>query len=496
MRIINMTLRKLGSLFIFLYGFSLPVLAFDFMEEYFWASIAMILCCLVIAFLLLFKICDIFNLILSYTTFKIYLIRPYVDVFTEELADTELAYIDINNWFFNASDATVVYFSILLSLCAWMVGLIISLRLYPCPSASKLPVIFERFDRLVANSGWRFWLVWLLLICLNYVPAAESWRGIAGGESATLFAYGLTDLSTISVICLFTFLKFRAIGDNRISWLLILPALYALILGTVSGGRSSVYEVLLLSTLYLVYLNYDQRIRMKSFWVAATLFVCLPFVLFAGLVAQSIKPLLRTKNIDNVQVLETFFRNLNIFDPDNMIFKQLYFGITEILHRFSALEAQFMIFNDRFINSSWDNFNPLTSLMRLVNDLIPGSLFPDMLTINQLFSYIYYNEFVTYRADMWGFQSTLYLYFGSLGSAIIVLLLALFVSRYWFNIKSSLNKSPSYLTFMIILTMAIIENGTIERIIPVNVIRPLASIFIMTFLVRLLYSLVPIRKKF
>ena len=132
--------------------------------------------------------------------------------------------------------------------------------------------------------------------------------------------------------------------------------------------------------------------------------------------------------------------------------------------------------------------------MRLVNDLVPGSLFPDMLTINQIFHYIYYDVLVTYSSSMWGIQGTLYLYFGYWISPVIVILLAFFVSRYWISINYALNKSPSYLVFMMLLALGILENGTFERVIPVNVIRTLASFFIMTFLVRLLHTLVPNKK--
>ena len=115
--------------------------------------------------------------------------------------------------------------------------------------------------------------------------------------------------------------------------------------------------------------------------------------------------------------------------------------------------------------------------------------------INQLFPYIYYDQSTHYRSDMWGIQSTLYLYGGHLVSALVVLLIAYVLSRYWMSIDASLKKSPAYFTLIILITLDILENGTIERVVPVDIIRTLVCFFTMIFLVKLLHLIIPVKKR-
>jgi hypothetical protein len=492
-----MTVRKMGSWFFFLYGFLLPIMASDFMERHFWASIAIVFCCLVISILLLLNRCDFFNILISFFIFKVYLIRPYVDIFSEKLSDTQLSYIQINNQFFNTSDAIVVYFSILSLLIAWLAGLLASRPINSPVSGSELPRIFRRLDSLIANADWRFWVVFLLFIFLNYTPANVNWQGIAGGQGKTLFAYGLINPSHVGLVCFVTFLFSRGAGNKSSSWILLAPVVFEIVFSTAGGSRGAAFLPFVYAVLCLVFLNHDERIYLS---IKKLLFICgaalsVPLIILVGLLAQTLKPLLRTKDIENSKVLEAFGTNLNFFDSDNMIIRDLYFGLTELLHRLSALQAQFTILNDNFINSPWESFNPLNSLMRMINDLVPGTPFPGMLTINQLFNHIYFDEFVQYSSHMWGIQGTLYIYVGAWLSPLIVFLIAFYVSRYWDKIKRLLKKSPAFLLFVMVLTLDILENGTIERIVPVDVVRPLVSFFVLTSLVRLLYILVPKKKK-
>ena len=120
----------------------------------------------------------------------------------------------------------------------------------------------------------------------------------------------------------------------------------------------------------------------------------------------------------------------------------------------------------------------------------------ERLTINQVFHHIYLDSVVHYSSTMWGIEGTLYLYFGYLMSPVIVIFLALFISRRWISINYALNKSPAYLVFIMLLALSILENETLERVVPVYIVRPLANFFIMTFLVTLLYNLFPTKKKF
>jgi hypothetical protein len=490
-----MTIRTLASTFFFLYGLLVPILATSFVEENFFATLAIIGSCLVISILLLIRRAVLLNILISFYVFKAYLTRPYVDIFLSKLTNNQLNYIETNNYFFNSSDASVVYFGLLSLLVAWLIGLIIAQ-----PKKIKVvtpPWIFHQVDKIVSNVNWRFWLVWLLLIILNYMPANENWEGIATGEGNALFALGLTSPYTISIVCFFAFLTYRHSGDRRASLMLIVPILYYIVIGTISGSRGAAFLIFSYMMLFLIYLNYDKRIHIsrRNLKFVSLMTVLAPIIIFAGLIAQSIKPLLRTVGIDNELILEAVLHNLNVLDPNNTIYNNLFFGLTEILHRLSSLQTQFLILNDHFINTPWETFNPLQTVMRTINDIVPGSLFPDMVTINQLFHHIYFDTLVTYSSHMWSIQGTLYLYFGLWLSPIIVMLMAYFVGRRSMKFEYLTKLSFSFTVFSILIFDAILANGTVERIIPVDVIRPLFSFVTFIFLVRLLYILFPAMNK-
>jgi len=490
-----MTLRKLASIFFILYGIFIPIFAWDFTSQYFLTTIAIILSCWTISILMLLRRCDFLNLLIAFYIFKVYLTRPYVDIFLQNLSATQAEYIAANNSFFNVADSIIVYFSIFSLLAAWLIGLLVATTRDKRNATTVLPGIFRRLDSLIFHSDWRFWLVFSILLFLNYMPATVAWQGVEVGEGSTLFAFGLTNPNTIGIVCLLTFLYYLSNGTGKKSWLLLLPAVYSIFISTSGGSRGGAFLIFIYSFLCLIILNYDKPIyiRMKTFLTAVATVLILPVVLFAGLVAQTLRPILRGADIEGSDLMELFIQNINIFNPDNIISNTFYFGVTEILHRLSALEAQFYVMGDRFINPPWETFNPLISFMRAINDLVPGSVFPNMLTVNQIFPYIYFNESVQYSSHMWGIQSTLYLYVGLWLSPVIVMCTGFIIANRWNNIDRWIKSSPAFMVFFMLLSLAILENATFERILSVDIIRPLVSFLVLIFSVRLLYVLFPKR---
>ena len=117
--------------------------------------------------------------------------------------------------------------------------------------------------------------------------------------------------------------------------------------------------------------------------------------------------------------------------------------------------------------------------MRIANDLVPRSLklFPGLLTINQLFDYIYFDELVRYNSQTWSIQGTLYLYFGFWLSPVAVFGLARFVGRGYAGLENLVKTSPAFAAFFVLLFVNFIEFGTFERVIPDEIVRALTSYF-------------------
>jgi hypothetical protein len=255
------------------------------------------------------------------------------------------------------------------------------------------------------------------------------------------------------------------------------------------GSRSALFVFVIYGLIYWLYLNFNRRIDRRDIGRIIFMFLLFPVVIFTGLIAQLLRPILQYSN-DSKDVSEALWQGLDISNPNNPLFNNIYFGLTELLHRLSSLKAQFYIMNDRFIHEPWETYNPIETLMRIINDLLPGELFTNVLTINKLFDYIYLDNLVTYNSEMWSIQGTLYLYFGFWLSPIVVFIFAFMISRYRHAISFLTKSSPAYAVLFILVFNGLVENGTLERMIAVDFVRPLVSIFVIVFMVRVMRSFI------
>ena len=462
------------------------------MAANFVAALAMMGSCVVIAALLWCGRAPLLNIVIAFYVFRVYLTRPYITLFQSRLYGDDLEYIRSSEWYFNSSDAAVVYLGLLSLLVAWLLGLVIAAPKHT--QAVARPWIFRQVDAGVTRSVWLFLIVWALLWVLNLSSPVESWQGIATGEGKASFAFGLLATRTIEIVGVYSFLRSRGFGARSAPLMLLAPALWSAIYDTGFGSRGAVFTTVVLAALYWLFLIYDKRVGrylLPTSIVSALLF---PVVMFSGLLAQSLRPLLRVGS-DAETVWRATLDGLDVSDPNNPIMSSIYFGLTQLIHRLSNIKTQFLILNDHFVHEPWETYNPVWTLMRTVNDLVPGTVFPNMLTINQLFAYIYEGNLVTYSSDTWSIQGTLYLYWGLWLSPLVVFLVALWVGRHSRSLTALARESPAFAAFFVLLVRAVIEFGTIERVVPVNVVRPLAGFLGFIFLVGLVRAILPAKRR-
>ena len=484
-----MKVRNLAALFFLVYGALIPILASKFVEDYQVASLALIGSCILIAALLWTGKAVLINLMIAMYVFRIYLVKPYAGVFMHHLHGRSLAYIESLHLYFNPTDAAVVYLSLFSLLLAWTLGLVVT-RPQRVLQESRPIWVFRQIDRIVTDARWSFWLIWLLLFALNYKSATESWQ-FATGQGSPAFAFGLLGLSTINIACLYAFIRSRQPEVSKSSLMLLLPVLISGIYGSAGGSRGAIFYVVTLAFSYWLFVNYGKRLKIRRLLGSTALtIIVVPVMVFGGLFAQLLRPLLRSgANAETVQT--AVLNNLDLSAPNNPLANTFYFGVSELLHRLSNLQQSVLILNDHFLHQPWDHVNPLAATMRIVNDLVPGDVFPGILTINQIFRYIYQDTLVTYSSDMWSIQGTLYLYFGLWFSPLVVFGLACFVAQKYLKLESVALSSPSFAAFFIIMFNDLIENGTLDRVIPVDIVRPLVGFYAIVFLVRLIQSLRP-----
>jgi hypothetical protein len=472
-----------------MYGILFPVLAHEFVAENTSASIAMVGSCIIIAMLFLLTHVVFINIIIAFYVFQSYLIRPFVLIFEKELSLIHLAYIESVNNYFNPEAAAVVYWSLFSLLLAWLIGLLL-LKRQRKDNLFFTPKIFTRLDQVILKGGLPFWFAWGLLFVLNYSSPSEGLRGSVTGEGSGLFLLGMASLLTINFVCLYAFLNRRHDGLRPANYYLLVPSVISVVFGILSASRGAAFHLILIGLIYWLVLNIYKRWKLLSLLkTLGLIIIVMPLAFILGLFAQVLKPLYRgTEFVDTMMIWDTLNYESVLFVKENLLF-----GTTELLHRIAAIKAQFYILNDWQIHNPWQYYNPVTSLMRSINDLVPGNIFPGMLTINQLFNYIYHDTIVHYASEMWGIQGTLYIYFGHILAPIVVFFIAILTNRLYPSLKKILMASPAFAAFFTLLFFDIITNGTAERVIPVNIVRPIASIVVFVVLYKAFSLFLPTR---
>jgi len=282
--------------------------------------------------------------------------------------------------------------------------------------------------------------------------------------------------------------------------ILLVPLVYLIVFSVLHGSRNAMYLYTMYAFIFLLYYNFDRRIDSKDLKILFLLLLLATFAIFLAFLAQIIKPLMHSM-VYNAEMGEASFSivldqiiNNNHVYGDIYNIDYLYYSFTQLLHRLSNLQPQFLIMNEHFVHNPWEFFNPISSSMRTINDLIPGTLFGNIkFTINQLFNYLYFDDSVHYSSYMWSIQGVLYIYFGLWMSPVAIFLIAYLVGVNSIRLDRIIRLSPSFFAFIVLLFVALVENATMERIIPVNIVRPIASFLIIIFMYKFLYSIFPVK---
>jgi hypothetical protein len=481
-------IRSLAALLLVLYGLSIPLFAVSFFTNNPLTAVCIVISCFIIALLLYSGKVLLFNIIIAFYIFKQYLTRPYVDIFHDKLNASQLDYILTNDSYFTKAGGEVVYLSLLSLLIAWTLGLFI----IKTKKLSKpfYPRIFREIDDIIRAPTWKFVVIYILLIYFNNASINDLYRSTHGIESSPTFAYGLLGLNFINWSCLAHYIYSININAKKTYLILLIPIIYETFSSIVSGGRGSFYNAIVFLLLYWCFNNFNRNITYKDVKRLTTMVLIAPIVLFSGVIAQSIKVTQKLNARIHVEKSDLnifeLVSNMNFLNFDSAIYQSLYFSLTELFHRLSHLEAQFMILNDKFINLPSETYNVAHITMRIINDLVPGTLFQGVIGINRLFNYIYLDEFVYYSSQTWGIQGAMYLLFGFIGSIIFVFLIALLISRYYSFIFDLVKRSPIFFTFIALLMLDIVENGTLERVILVDIVKPITIMIGFIFMIKIL----------
>jgi hypothetical protein len=421
--------------------------------------------------------CFALNFIIAWYVGSTYLLLPWVHRFEAYVTWEQANHLRSLISFHDPETALRANGLLLFCLVAWTMGLMLA------PSNSiagvvRAPRLFRAIDEQVLQRRLSFWIVLVCLVAFQYRHSIlYGWGALATGSSEVkpLLFFGLLDPIFIIHAGLLLFARAYARGREPRPYALLLPVASIVVLQTFTGSRGAIYMPGILVLCYLVALKGPRaRVRLRLVALAA------PAVLAAFLVgafANTAKPLWRSatqpSEIRDFLVEEA---------TSGRLLENGLFSTATLISRLADLTGPYHVVNDMQVQEPWAHVNPLQIVMRTVNDLVPGVVFPGMLTINQIFDWIYYGAVVPYASAYWGVLAFPYLYFG-FWSPLVFFFLGLVSSVVYVRGLARVRSSPAYAAFWISLMLEVISNGTFERVVVVDIVRVVLSYFIFTLLV-------------
>ena len=487
-----MTLPRLITVLLLLYTLLIPVLAQGYIQQYESAAVAMMGSGIILAFLFWSGRAFVLNLLIAAYVFEVYLIRPYISLFEGALSAESLSYIRGLHPYETPESAAVVYWSLFSLLLAWALGLL----LFPTPRREKpvsVPRVFRMLDAVMLRNGLPFLAGYVLLFVLNYQSPESGIRGTQTAEGGATFLLGLASLQVVSMACLFFFLRELHDGRRRPPYLILLAPLISVLQSGLSGSRSAIFTIFVSSLMYWLFL--DSYRTWKGLTLIKTALISTAGIVVSiggALFAQVLRPLYRySESVSFVDILNVLSYRA-VIDTQDVLFR----GVTELLYRMNALKGQFYILNEWHVHDPSEYTGPIKTVMRTMNDMAPGELFPGLLTVNQVFDYVYTGVQVYYNSEPIGSQGILYLNFGHLGSFVVVLALGVIAIQSYPWLAQSMRASPALAAMAIGLSAGILYTGWIERIISVYLVRPPINFLIFVLVCTSFSFVLPYRIRF
>jgi hypothetical protein len=209
--------------------------------------------------------------------------------------------------------------------------------------------------------------------------------------------------------------------------LLISLLLFVGLLSILSGARSYIYVMsLLLIICYAIkYGNY----KIENSWIGI-----ISLIGFLGVISYPIATAYRYASRiyaskGETPTIENVFQTFDwLYSTSTNLISNI---LVSILTRLSSIETGLIIMNDKIVNPLGDLLSVSIIFKRILNDLWPGSPFPEAMKSQYLFDHIYFDKFIGFNAHDWGLWEQYYLIFGYWGGLFCMFFSMICVGQAW-----------------------------------------------------------------
>lgn len=289
----------------------------------------------------------------------------------------------------------------------------------------------------------------------------------------------------IPVIIILSLLFFNWVNINQKDKNKLFFALFIIfIISVQSGSRSFLYTIFINYIIIFMVLkngNFRIKINIKMMKMAVIIFIgSLIFYPIATIFRY--KGLFISRNLSITEIIVSSF-NYSYGSSINLV----YDTAIQILMRLSSSDASLKIMNDK-------NLIPLDNLLsiphivgRVINNLVPGDIFSDLIYPQYLFDHIFYNRFVGWNATDWGLWEECYLIFGYWTGLFVLFLGMIMVGYMWRLLLLSRNPYKLFYisTFIYFFFQRLLVNYEISLVIS----SVLVHLIVFQIIIKLLFLL-------
>ena len=322
-------------------------------------------------------------------------------------------------------------------------------------------------------------IIFICILCMysTVVSMVSGYGVISNTESNPLLnLYGVIGLDTLIPLSILIF-YWSSLSKEKIT-ILCITISFILAAKLIGGSRAFLYNGLIYLILIFAYQYGDIKIKFKYL-----IFILILFILNLMLYSTALEIKNGITSVGNTYVLELIEGSRSL---ESSIWHINFKDAISIINRLSDNGASIRIIGNQNYLPFDVHFNIISTIQRLTNDLIPGTVFNNVIDTQQIWHQTFFGESTVYGGENLGMPGIYYVYFGyalgllfSLLSGIffILMLRMLAKGRYrWHNIL---------IPYFIVALYSFINNPLFEVWFVVCIYRPFIFILIISIYFRI-----------
>ena len=334
-------------------------------------------------------------------------------------------------------------------------------------------------DRIQRNIPFTYLFITLSLFLIHgIIFFSKVGYGAISGISADPMAslYQIINIQPVLLISLIVLIsQWTFLRKSQVVMFVLLLLSYV-VFRVFAGSRSFLYFSIIYFLIFFSYYKGNFLIGKKAFSIIVILILTnitlYPVALgFKNAIRYKLKP---EENIS----LSFLLKNVSVIDYSETFFESKK-GLIEIIDRLSDMGAALRIINDRNVISTDKYVTFPKILKRTINDMVPGDVFNNEISSQQVWHSTYFGQTAVYGGEEWSMYGVYYILFGYVGSLIALFISGLIAYTIW--VKLTLLKisfCPIVLAYFLNSVYVFMHNPMIEVWFVTTIFRPMFTLTI------------------